>query len=546
MPTKPTYEALTRKIRALEKSVADREKIEAALRKSQADQKQISDILETLFDAIPDVLGVQDIDHKIIRYNKAGYRFINNTPDQVIGRKCFEIIGRNEPCKVCATSEVIKTHQPSKREKFVEELGVWLDVRSYPVMGSEGNLSMVIEHLRDITELKNVEIALKRSERKYRQIFNATNDAIVIHDAKTGLILDANARMHSMYGYEAEELIGMSFEEISSGTIPYDKKNAQKKFLKALKDGSTIFEWQSKRKDGTLFWIEMNLRLSVIDDEDKIIAVIRDITERKKTHDVMIQTEKMMSVGGLAAGMAHEINNPLAGMMQSADVVLRRLMDVDLPQNIKAAEETDLNVTSLRRFMEKRDIPNLVTAIKASGSRIAQIINNMLSFSRHGDAEMSSHAITELLDQTIALAGSDFDLKKHYDFKKIKIIKEYEPVPEILCEASKIQQVFFNILKNGSQAMSEHDTPSPCFILKVWFDKTAQMVVIEIEDNGPGMDDRAQKKAFEPFFTTKPAGIGTGLGLSVSYFIITEAHNGQIEVTSNPGDGCKFTIRLNA
>ncbi len=192
-----------------------------------------------------------------------------------------------------------------------------------------------------------------------------------------------------------------------------------------------------------------------------------------------------------------------------------------------------------------RDILKMADAIKTTGSPMAEIIKNMLSFARKSDAQVSSHSMTKLLDKTIELAGTDFNLKKHYDFRNIKIKREYEKdLPLIPCEATKIQQVFLNIINNGAHAMQEADTLNPVFLLRVWFDKGIGMVCIEIEDNGSGMAKETQKRIFEPFFTTKPDGVGTGLGLSVSYFIITENHRGEIEVACEPDRGTKFTIRL--
>ena len=128
------------------------------------------------------------------------------------------------------------------------------------------------------------------------------------------------------------------------------------------------------------------------------------------------------------------------------------------------------------------------------------------------------------------------------------ILKKYEDsLPILPCEGAKIQQVLLNILRNGAQAMqtkSPDKNPAPCFVFCLSVEKKTNMMKIEIKDNGPGMDEKTLKRIFEPFFTTKPPGIGTGLGLSVSYFIITENHQGSMDVKSIPGKGSTFTIRL--
>ena len=186
----------------------------------------------------------------------------------------------------------------------------------------------------------------------------------------------------------------------------------------------------------------------------------------------------------------------------------------------------------------------MIDQVMSSGKRAAKIVDNMLSFSRKSDRTLTStYHLGELLDAAIELVEKDYDLKKRYDFRSIKITREYaDNVPPIPCEKSKIQQVFLNILKNGAEAMTGARKPAPGFILRHY--QQADMAVIEIEDNGPGMDEAIRKRVFEPFFTTKKVGVGTGLGLSVSYFIITENHSGSMDVESAPAKGSKFIIKL--
>ncbi len=269
-----------------------------------------------------------------------------------------------------------------------------------------------------------------------------------------------------------------------------------------------------------------------------------DVTERVRIEEMMVQSEKMLSIGGLAAGMAHEINNPLGVILQALQNIFRRVSP-DLPANIRAAEECGIALTSLRQYLEQREILVFMEDIRQSGQRAAEIVANMLSFSRKADGGGSPADLAELLDRTVLLAGSDYDLKKCRDFRQIEIVREYEPgLPPVVCQAGKIQQVFLNILRNGAEAMMAIKDPGrrPRFVLRVAQDQG--MVRVEIEDNGPGMDEATRRRVFEPFFTTKPPGSGTGLGLSVSYFIIAEDHGGAMVVESNPGVGTRFIIQL--
>ena len=259
---------------------------------------------------------------------------------------------------------------------------------------------------------------------------------------------------------------------------------------------------------------------------------------------IIIQSEKMMSVGGLAAGMAHEINNPLAGMIQNAQVASNRLTR-DMPANTKVAEALGLSMSTLREYMAQRGILNHLEAINQSGVRAAQIVSNMLSFARKGSSEKKPHLLAPLIDKTISLAESDFDLKKKHDFRNIIIETDFSPnVPEVMCEPSKIQQVLFNIIKNASEALSGYKERQTSPKITARLKKAGGKAVIEIEDNGPGIEEETRKRIFDPFFTTKGPSKGTGLGLSVSYFIIVDDHHGAMEVSSTPGRGTTFIIRL--
>ncbi len=361
----------------------------------------------------------------------------------------------------------------------------------------------------------------------------------------------------SLWNEQAESLLGISISD-ALGKDVHQIHTIVDEFsddLFASMQEKTIiereFEYRGNDKK-SIYAITLFPLSSIVDSSNGVVngiegAVIRidDVTGKVQMEEMIIQSEKMLSVGGLAAGMAHEINNPLAGMMQSAYVMADRLGKKDMPANLKAAEAAGTTMEAIRNFMDTRGIPRMITSINDSGRRVSEIVGNMLSFARKSDSSTSSYDLADLLDKTLELASVDYDLKKRHDFKMIEIIKEYENnLPFLPCEGAKIQQVLLNILGNGAQAMQEAKTGKPSFIIRTHFMKERKMVCIEIEDNGPGMDEEIRRRIFEPFFTTKPVGVGTGLGLSVSYFIITENHDGEMTVESQPGSGAKFIIRL--
>ena len=275
-------------------------------------------------------------------------------------------------------------------------------------------------------------------------------------------------------------------------------------------------------------------------------AVIRvdDITDRVRFEEMVVQSEKMASVGGLAAGMAHEINNPLGGIMMGAQNIQRRLSK-NLGKNYEVAAQVGTSMDAVFAYMEKRGIYKMLSGILEMGHRASLIVSNMLNFSRKSDSRVSSATVNELVDSTIELAASDYNLKKHYDFRHIQIIRDYDnTLPQINCIRTEIQQVILNLLKNAAQAVAgkSYDKEQPRIRIRTRLKDG--MASIEIEDNGPGIDEKIRKRIFEPFFTTKEVGAGTGLGLSVSYFIITNNHGGKMELATRSGKGSRFTIKL--
>ena len=295
---------------------------------------------------------------------------------------------------------------------------------------------------------------------------------------------------------------------------------------------------QTRFKDITVY------PLLEADEVEGAVIRVDDVTERVRIEEMMVQTEKMLSVGGLAAGMAHEINNPLGGILQAVQNMERRLSP-GMPANDRAAEAVGTTVQTVRAYLAERNILRMIEGIRDSGVRAARIVQNMLNFSRKSESQMAPQDLNSLLDDTVELASSDYDLKKQYDFRKIRIVREYQTdLPPTPCTRTEVEQVILNLLKNSAQAMALSPVPGRTPSITLRTGVRDQHAFIEVRDNGPGMDEATRKRVFEPFFTTKDPGIGTGLGLSVSYFTITNNHGGEFSVESTPGAGTIFTILL--
>ena len=397
--------------------------------------------------------------------------------------------------------------------------------------------------IADISQRKQSESELQSLRNYLSNIINSMPSVLIGVDLNLN-VTQWNTQAETLTGISVHDALGKPFDQVFPWL--YTQRGTIQKSMATLKTERTS-KLPYHDPGGELHYQDITIYPLTADHIGGTVIRIDDVTEKVRLEEMLIQNEKMLSIGGLAAGMAHEINNPLAGVIQNISALENRLTDTTIPANISAARLHGITMEAILAFMETRQIPRMLSVIKEAGSRMAGIVTNMLSFARKSDASFSSYDPVQLLDNVLELATTDYDLKKQYDFKFIDIKKEYEPdLPMILCEGNKIQQVLLNILKNGSHAMfarkNQPDAPQPRFILRL--SQKENMIRIEIEDNGIGMDPATRKKIFEPFYTTKPAGTGTGLGLSISCFIITENHNGTLQVTSTPGQGSNFIICL--
>jgi signal transduction histidine kinase len=221
---------------------------------------------------------------------------------------------------------------------------------------------------------------------------------------------------------------------------------------------------------------------------------------------------------------------------------IRRRLSPEVTKNIDTASRIGVNLELLQQYMVERDVNTMFDSVANAGERASDIINNMLRFNRKSEMTLQSVHIDSLLDQTIELAAVDYDLKKQYDFRSFTIERDYQKgVPPLACIPGELQQVILNLLRNAAQAMSEQ-AEAPRITLRTRV--VNEQLEIDVEDNGPGMDEETAKRAFEPFFSTKEPGQGTGLGLSVSYYIVHEELGGDISVKSSPGEGACFVVQL--
>jgi len=333
----------------------------------------------------------------------------------------------------------------------------------------------------------------------------SASDAIVTLDAN-GRFTTVNHAAEIISGYRREELVGQWFAPmLSDDELP----KALAHFQKALAGETGLFETQFYRKDGEGRTISVTYSTPQRDEE--VLCLIRDVTDQKMLQEQLIQSEKMSAIGQLVSGVAHELNNPLAGISAFAQLLLA---EKRFPPDQRTAAET----------------------IYSEARRASRIVQNLLTFARQHKAEKGPAAINQVLDDTLELRGYELrvrgiDVRREYD----------EALPDTMGDAHQLQQVFLNLITNAEQAMERAEGKHHRLTVRTRND--GDIIRIEVEDTGGGVPANLLERIFNPFFTTKPTGHGTGLGLSISLGIVRE-HEGRIWAENAPQGGARFIVEL--
>jgi len=364
--------------------------------------------------------------------------------------------------------------------------------------------------------------------------------------------------------YRPEEMVAdpsFWFDHIHPDDIP----TIFSSFALIFTEGQQAYEYRFRARDGRYLWMHDTLRL--IRDADgqplEVVGSLTDITDRKlmeealqkkgveqqqlihqlqETQAQLLQSEKMASIGQLAAGIAHEINNPI-GFINSNMGALKTYVNTlcelteHFDKTVQGMPEQDELKTKLAQFKKqadyeflKDDVADLVNESLDGLKRVKDIVQALKDFAHIGETDWLFADLHEGIDSTLTIAANEFKYKA-------TVQKNYGKLPLVKCLASQLNQVFMNLIVNASQAIKENG------IITIRTGAENDWIWIEIGDNGSGIAPDILTRIFEPFFTTKPVGKGTGLGLSLSYNIVTK-HGGHIDVTSEPGVGTRFTVHL--
>lgn len=464
-----------------------------------------------LFDSLPDIYFLLDVNGEIIKMNRKSEEIIksklNNTPTNFLD--FIDLCNRESvnnvffQCISFARTAEIETQFLLDKEEL--EVKISFTYNKFLVDGKAKEFVFAV--VKDITKEKVRDIELQR----FFNIVESSLNPILITDLY-GKMIYVNQAFIKASGYSKQELLGKNPRIFGSGKLP---KKFWDKMWQTISSGKVWFgEVEDRKKNGEPFYTQ--LLISPIFDKDQKVTgyfgIHRDLSEKRTLEKQLIHTQKMESIGTLAAGIAHEVGNPLASISALVQVAERNTEDVFIKEKLGL-------------------VKNQVT-------RISKIIRDLVDFSRPSNFELQRVNINECLKESIEITKVGTKAK-NISFE----VKLSDDIPNLPLVADQLEQVFVNILLNAVDAINDSKNADKENTITIESAMADDEVIIAFTDTGSGISEQNQNKIFEPFFTTKSQGKGTGLGLWVSYGII-KSFQGNIEVQSKPELGTKFTIKL--
>lgn len=509
----------------------------------QGVQIESESILSAVLETLPSPIFYKNRAGIYTGCNQAFCDYLGMRRERIIGRSVHEI----------APPKLAEVYHQADQELMAQQGGQTYEAQVRYADGSDhdilfnkatigeagGEVLGLVGVMTDISEIRGAETEMLQLRTLLRSIVDSMPSLLITVDI-AGLITLWNLQSEKFFSLPAKDVLGRPLKEVLLGF-----EDDFKKIELALASGEAQKIFKAARTHrGQTYYFDITIYPLVTGGLAGAVVRIDNVTDVVRMEETLVQSEKMLSLGGLAAGMAHEINNPLAAVLQNLQLLNFRMLQETLP-NQKAAEKAGIELTQLSSYLQQRRVPEILDMIAKAGQRAAGIIQNMLSFSRKESGPLRPCCVVDLVEQAVDLAKSDFNLRDKFDFRNIPIELQIPPdLPPVLGIDNQLQQVFFNLLTNSAQAMSDWEQMASKPLITILGRCEGDQVLLEISDNGPGISEEDRQRIFEPFFTTKDPGQGTGLGLSVSYFIITETHHGDLSVDTAPSGGACFRLRL--
>ena len=469
-------------LQATVRDINERNRAEATIIRSKEEW-------ERTVDAIPDLIALIDVDHRIVRANRAMAARLGSTPEQLVGQLCYEAVhGLSAPPDYCPHSKLLASGKEECAEVVEERLHGTFDVTATPLRGASGHLVGSVYVARDITERIRTEEALRRSEDRYRHIRDSNMIGIACWNP-AGTIVDANDAYLKMVGCTRQDL--QSGKMRWSDVIPAECARSDRKRIRQMSSGgvSTPFETEYIRRDGTRVSMLIGVAASQDTDEELGIAYIVDITERKQAEKDLREErrqiyhmERVQAMGEIASSLAHEVNQPLTGILSNAQAV---------QQFLAGSSGSDLG-----------QLREILSDIVADGKRASGIVSRMRSMLRKEAPTFAPQDINEVVQEAMDLARTDLML--HGVSVRVELA---DRLPQVRADKTQVEQVILNLLLNAEQAMRGMAALAPEVVVST-MREAPDYVTISVRDTGPGIAAEAKDLIFEPFYSTRPGAWG--------------------------------------
>ena len=506
-----TREQPNEELASLRQKVAELMKLEEVHRKAEEALKRSEEKYIALFENLNDAAFVADTESGvIIETNKKGELLLSRTQKEIIGMHQTEIHppAKSEEYRKRFAVHIQKGHVVDYDGEVIRKDGsiVQVSISAAPLI--IGGKKLIIGFFRDIEKLKHTQTALYESEKKYRSLVKNVRLGIFRSTpGKNGRFLEVNPAMEKITGYTRDELLRMNVSDLY--VYPEEREYVLEKATQAM--GKVNKELKVKKNDGTPI-IVSDTKTPVRNNKGELLyfdGILEDITERKKMEEQLVITDRLASIGELASGVAHELNNPLTGVIGFSKLLLDKKINNDTRED--------------------------VAIIHHEAVRAAEVVKNLLTFARKHKPSKQPIRINSIIASVLGMRSYE------HKVNNIKTITRFSSdLPGIVADSFQIEQVFVNIIINAEYAMEKANKGG---VLIATTEKKEDYVQITLTDDGIGISEKDLGHIFDPFFTTKEVGEGTGLGLSICHGII-DKHGGRIFAQSEPGKGATFIIEL--
>ena len=497
-------------------------------KKAEKDLRETKDFLEKVIESTGDGILIVDEKGYILSANTAMENISGFDKKYMIGKHASSLIIDDKEIKnniLEKTAELFEKGVATYEAQYRTKNGTCIDTEctSSMISNDQGEYIAGVAVLRDISERKRAQREIKEGKEFLEKIIQGSKDGIIISDA-TGTILSTNKALEDMLGLHSGELTGKHVSELIAEDQA-EKKKMLENMERLFENGFVSYETRYRNMNG--HYADIECYSSIIkDDKGKIIAgvsIARDITERKRIQQQLLQSEKLRSLGELAGGVAHDFNNVLAAILGRVQLLKNQFKP---PDDKKEKRKSMLDLIRCLDIIEKASLDG------------AETVRRIQEFSRKrvDDKDFTRVDINTLLDDALEFTKVRWKNDAQTRGIKIKVHKDYSPLPFTLGSASELREVFTNLINNALDAMPGGGG------LSIRTFREDSHITTTIADTGVGIPEAIRSRIFDPFFTTKGVQ-STGLGTSISYGIINR-HKGTIGVESEEGKGTVFTIRL--